>query len=136
MKQDGFTLIELMIVIAIIGVLAAVAIPAYENYLIRVRVGEGLSLALPAKTSMAEYHFTNGAFPTNNAAAGLPDATEIQGNNVTSVTIDNGKVVILYTGVSQLVGQTLTLTPSDATGSITWGCSSSLADVYLPSKCR
>ncbi len=65
--QQGFTLIELMIVVAIIGILAAIAIPAYQDYTIRAKVSEGLNLASAAKTSVAEYRVTNGAWPTSNA---------------------------------------------------------------------
>ncbi|MEE3292447.1 MAG: pilin, partial [Pseudomonadota bacterium] len=75
--HSGFTLIELMIVVAIIGILAAVAIPQYQNYVARAQVSEGLVLASGAKTAIAEYFNTNGTFPADNATAGLSDADDI-----------------------------------------------------------
>jgi len=83
--NSGFTLIELMIVVAIIGILAAVAIPQYQNYVARAQVSEGLSLASGAKTAIAEYFNTNGTFPADNATAGLSDPEDISGKYVFSV---------------------------------------------------
>src|SRR5690554_5917077 len=83
--QQGFTLIELMIVVAIIGILAAVAIPAYQDYTIRAQVSEGMSLASGAKTAMAEFYQQKGAFGASNASYGLAAAGDIEGNYVTSV---------------------------------------------------
>ncbi len=72
-KQQGFTLIELMIVVTIIGTLAALAIPAYQDYTIRAQVGEGLTLSAGAKTAVSEYYMDRGAWPTKNKDAGLAD---------------------------------------------------------------
>lgn len=141
--QKGFTLIELMIVVAIIGILAAIAIPAYQNYTKRAHVTEGLNLAGGAKAGVADFYATNNHYPLNNTSAGLDaTATNIKGNAVTSVTVTNGLISILYnnkvgTGAAT---DTLVLSPSAATGSIEWKCkkpsSSTLTDQLLPANCR
>jgi len=142
--QKGFTLIELMIVVAIIGILAAVAIPAYQDYTIRSRVSEGLNVAGAAKIAVAETYAANGAFPADNATAGLSTATDIKGNNVVSVTVaPGGKIAILYNnkmgGNPPMNDAVVTLTPTDAGGSMTWQCAIG-ADTtkykYMPATCR
>jgi len=140
--QKGFTLIELMIVVAIIGILAAVAIPAYQDYTVRTKVSEGLSLASGAKTSVAETRLSNGSWPTSNSAAGLAAASKITGNNVASVTVGtSGVITIAYNNDSAINSKTVTLTPNIASGggSVTWTCaagSSAVEDRYLPGNCR
>jgi type IV pilus assembly protein PilA len=122
--QQGFTLIELMIVVAIIGILAAIAIPQYAEYTNRARVSEGLQLAAGAKTAVSEFYSSQNAWPANNDDAGIAAAADIKGNNVTSVTVAAGDISILYAGLSATTCKsatpTLVLQPTDAKGSVTW----------------
>ncbi len=137
--QQGFTLIELMIVVAIIGILAAVAIPSYQDYTKRAHVSEGLSLAGAAKTGVSEYYGSQGSWPGSNPQAGIGTAASINGNAVTSVAVGaNGTVLITYnTKVDSTTGSTLLLTPNDAGGSIKWLCNTgSVPSKLRPSNCR
>lgn len=135
--QQGFTLIELMIVVAIIGILAAVAIPAYQDYTVRAKVSEGLSLASGAKTSVAETILSTGTMPADNAGAGLAAAGSITGNNVASVTVANGDITIAYTLDSNIAGSTVVLTPSLTGGSVVWACTGGTVDArFRPGNCR
>lgn len=135
-KQQGFTLIELMIVVAIIGILAAVAIPAYQDYTIRARVTEGLSLASGGKTSVAEYFASNGTFPANNDAAGMALSGDISGNSVQSVNVNAGVIEVTFSG-NPIANSTLFLTPTTNNGQVTWDCTGGdLEPKYRPSSCR
>ena len=143
-KQQGFTLIELMIVVAIIGILAAIAIPAYQDYTIRAQVSEGLSLSSGAKAAVAEFYQDSGGWPTNNAQAGLSAPTNIQGKYTLSVTVttaaSNAVVTVAYgdEANTNLTGATLILEGIDNTGAIEWDCRAGavLVPKWLPSACR
>lgn len=140
--QAGFTLIELMIVVAIIGVLAAVALPAYQDYTIRAQVAEGLNLASTAKNSISTYYSDRGAFPTDNAEAGIAAPDEIAGGFVDEVDITNGSIEIRFGNDAHaaISGRHLQLMPSTVnTGSVTWTCQTvgaEIEDRFLPAACR
>ena len=142
-KQQGFTLIELMIVVAIIGILAAIAIPAYQDYTIRAQVSEGLNLAGGAKAAVTEYTQDRGAFPLDNTVAGISAAATIKGKYVASVQVATGVVTVTYgTGAHSLIqSDTIRLTPTTNAGSVEWACTSAsggtnIANKHLPAACR
>jgi len=143
-KQQGFTLIELMIVVAIIGILAAIAIPAYQDYTIRAQVSEGLNLSGGAKAAVTEFYQDSGNLATSNVEAGLEVEGEITGKYVTGVNVGavaDGVIRVTYGGtdVNQAIsGDTLVLTPdTSSAGSVVWACSSTdLANKHLPAACR
>ena len=144
--QKGFTLIELMIVVAIIAILAAIAIPAYQDYVVRSQVSEGASLVEGSKTAVAEFFSNTGNLPSNNASAGVAASASIVGSYVRTVAIVNGVITATFSNTSPqkanaaivIVGKnTLVFSPITHAGSTQWTCTgSTVKSKYLPSICR
>ena len=137
--QQGFTLIELMIVVAIIGILAAIALPAYQDYTIRAQVSEAINLAGGLKTPVAEVYSDLGAFTDiASGANGIPAATDVTGKYTTGVEVSGGEIVATLGGDANanVAGDTITMTPTDNNGSVSWVCVFSGDDKYVPQSCR
>ncbi|MGN6846352.1 pilin [Neisseria sp. P0021.S007] len=155
--QKGFTLIELMIVIAIIGILAVIALPAYQDYTARAQVSEAISLMEGQKSAVVEYYADKGAWPTSNTQAGIADKGSIKGKYVDEVEIGaNGVITAKMKAAdvnNEIKGKTVSLTPTATTttgsgtsatttgnGSFTWTCKSGTTNgvdpKFLPSSCR
>ncbi len=156
--QKGFTLIELMIVVAIIGILAAIAIPAYQDYTVRSQVTEGMNLASAVETGAAEFFANTGSFPTTLSAAGI--SAQPGGKYVTSVDVTTGSVLVTYGNQANIAvnAATLAITPYlSANNDIIWICgnhgianlaptptlmpgatlgTTNVQDKYLPQTCR
>ena len=141
-KQQGFTLIELMIVIAIIGILAAIALPAYQDYTVRAKVSELILAADACKTSVAEYYQSQGTLPANSSAAGCSSQ---QSTYVNGITVASGVITVTAkTGSGALPADaagTVVLTPTAPTSgatntTLTWVCSTTMPKKYVPANCR
>ena len=163
-RSSGFTLIELMIVVAIIGILAAIAIPAYQNYTVRAQVTEGISMGAHAKTRVQESFLNRGQAPADRAAAGLSaNATDTSGKYVQSVDVNNGVLIVTFGNEASaaIATLTVTMTPYETPGlGVVWRCGAAPAPAgaqlmgtsgggtsaaylaptvplqYLPSSCR
>jgi type IV pilus assembly protein PilA len=133
--QRGFTLIELMMVVAIIGIMAAVAIPMYVNFLTRAKISEATMLVQPIKIGIADYFMTKNAFPANNAELGVAAPAAINGRYVSSVEVLADGVIKVTFGDKSLAGQTITLTPTSTDQPAQWSCATSLPSSLKPKGC-
>lgn len=132
----GFTLLELLISISIVGILATLALPAYHDYVKRTHVFEGIKIASAAKFSIYEYYYWNNQFPVDNAAADLPAPEFIQGNSLKSLHVENGIIKLTYNEKVE-DNATILMVPSIAQGSLVWNCNQGTVNWNLrPKTCR
>lgn len=137
--HQGFTLIELMIVVAIIGILAAMAIPAYQGYSIRAQISEGFVLSGPVTTAVTAFYEQLGRFPVDNAEAALESPTTYSGQYVESIFVNGADISIQYGNKANLEisGWSVILTGTGSESRMIWACKSDgiIPDNYLPSSC-
>jgi type IV pilus assembly protein PilA len=138
--QRGFTLIELMIVVAIVGILAVVAIPAYQDYATRAKVSEAISMASQVKASVSEAYISNGSLPATNTDAGLPAKTAIKSKYVESIEVSDGEITVAIqgTGNANLDAGSISFKPNASSQTLTWTCevSASTLNPFVPADCR
>ena len=139
-SQQGFTLVEAMMVVAIIGLLAAFAIPAYQGYVIRSQVSEGYSLTSGAQAAVTEYYMESGGWPNLEALAGLYEVPNISGTYTKHLTIEDNVIRITYAAHAHpaIANAEVNLVATDHDGSVTWRCagSKSIVAKHLPQVCR
>jgi type IV pilus assembly protein PilA len=138
--QQAFTLIELMTVVAIIGVLTAFALPAYQNYSIRAQVAEGLSMTGPLTLAIAVYQNDHGSYPSDNAEAALPQPSAYAGRFVDSIAVSGNVISVRYGNEANALihGRDVNITATSTDGSVAWTCASGgrISNSYLPPSCR
>ncbi len=138
--QQGFTLIELMIVVAIIGILAAVAIPAYQDYTVRAKVSEVMVIASKDKSSVSEYYISQGSLPASAAQAGINVAKGQSAYLTADTTYDKATGKLTYTlgnlGTAAATG-TIIFTPTASANGVSWTCTAgTFPSKYRPANCR
>lgn len=134
--KNGFTLIELMVVVAIISILAAIGIPAYQNYVKRTHVFEGIQLASAVKFAVYEYYYMYSDFPVDNSAIYLPAPELIKGNALKSIAVENGKLILTYNKRVE-EDATIIMTPNLVESTIKWDCTGGTVEPMLrPYNCK
>jgi type IV pilus assembly protein PilA len=139
-KLQGFTLIELMIVLAVIGILASMAIPAYQDYTIRAQIAEGIALSAGARVALVDHYIDNGDWPNNNVKAGLANQNDIRGTYTKSVRVNDNVITIMfgYDAHNSIFNKRITMTAEENFGVIRWVCASAgaIPSRHLPRACQ